>query len=169
MASIYSENVKFICGRPFDSEYGHHDPGEEVTQAPQFQLLETLVHAGLLYPYAPDEGYDFLPPHLFSILNTRQEVEQQMEGDPAANTLGQSQWGVHGKPEVVKQAESQVKAAEDHRAATMKAAEEHTAKKAAAAQNPPARKSVADTVAKKTAAKKTAAKKTAEPKKESKS
>lgn len=156
MASIYGENVKFICGRPFDSEYGHHNPGEEVKEAPQFHLLETLVRAGLLVPYAPDEGYDYLPPHLYSLLNTKAEAEAILNPDPSPHLLGKVPWEGHGKPEVVRQSETAVKAADDHRAEQRKRETQQTAKRAEAQKNPPARKSVADTVAKKTAAKKAA-------------
>lgn len=79
--------MKYVCGRPFDTEYGHHTPGDVVEQAPLFANLPVLVSAGLLYPYSPDEGYEYLPPHLFSATNTRAEVIAKIEGDRSAQEM----------------------------------------------------------------------------------
>lgn len=74
--------VKYIAGITFQSEYGVHEAGSEVPEAEKFANLQVLVDAHFLYPYAPEEGYDWLPPHLFNTVRTRQEVLDKMAGDP---------------------------------------------------------------------------------------
>ena len=97
--------VKFICGRPFDTEFGHHDPGEIVEEAPGFNMLESIVRSGLLYPYAPEAGYDYLPPHLFSDTRTRQEVLDQIKGDSTMTVRDPFRDENGAKPEPMLQAE----------------------------------------------------------------
>jgi len=96
--------VAFIAGRTFQSEYGTHEAGTVVTQAPQFPNLDVLVSAGLLHPYSPGNGYDYLPPHLFSETNVLAEVEAFIAGDPTPD-VEQYQDGI--VPEVVIEAEQQ--------------------------------------------------------------
>lgn len=98
--------VKFIVNRPFDTEYGHHDVGEEFKEAWQIYNTEVLVSAGFLYPYAPGNGYDYLPPHLFSLVSRKEEVEAKMAGDPSGER-GVDQFPDSPKPDVVKQAETE--------------------------------------------------------------
>lgn len=74
--------VKYIAGFNFKSEYGQHLTGEVVEQAETFQNLEVLVSNHFLWPYAPEEGYDWLPPHLFNHVQTETEVRTALEGDP---------------------------------------------------------------------------------------
>ena len=74
--------VKYIAGVTFQSEYGVHEAGSEVPEAPGFQNLEVLVSNRFLWPYAPDDGYDWLPSHLFSAVKKREEVEAILVGDP---------------------------------------------------------------------------------------
>lgn len=74
--------VKYIAGVTFQSEFGVHEAGSEVEEAPLFSNLQVLVDSHFLYPYAPEEGYAWLPPHLFAAVRTRQEVLDAMKGDP---------------------------------------------------------------------------------------
>jgi hypothetical protein len=74
--------VKYIAGQTFQSEYGVHEAGSVVEEAPGFQNLEVLVANRFLWPYAPDDGYAWLPPHLFSAVKTREEVKAVLVGDP---------------------------------------------------------------------------------------
>jgi hypothetical protein len=78
----YVPGVKYIAGVTFQSEYGEHEAGSVVEQAPGFPNLEVLVDNRFLWPYAPDEGYDWLPPHLFNSVKTMDEVKAALEGDP---------------------------------------------------------------------------------------
>lgn len=74
--------VKYIAGITFQSEYGVHEAGTVVEEAPAFQNLEVLVSNRFLWPYAPEEGYDWLPPHLFNHVKTHEEVKAALTGDP---------------------------------------------------------------------------------------
>ena len=74
--------VKYIAGVTFQSEYGTHEAGTVVEEAPSFQNLEVLVDNRFLWPYAPDDGYEYLPPHLFNSVRTQEEVKAELEGDP---------------------------------------------------------------------------------------
>jgi len=126
-------DVKFIVARPFDTEYGHHDVGEEFKEARAMYNLDVLVSAGLLYPYSPNDGYDYLPPHLFSIVMTRAEADAALKGDPSG------QRGVHRfpdspKPDVVKQAEVEAETQERLYPQLMAAAAAHQKRTLLAAQ-----------------------------------
>jgi hypothetical protein len=72
----------YICGRPFTSEDGQHNPGEEVPNAPSFPLLETLVNNGLLYRVFEND-FSKLPPHVYNAVMTQQEAQAAIEGDPS--------------------------------------------------------------------------------------
>ena len=76
-------DVKFIAGVTFQSEYGVHEAGSEVKEAMKFSNLQVLVDSHFLYPYAPDNGYEFLPPHLFNAVRTKDETISVLEGDPS--------------------------------------------------------------------------------------
>jgi hypothetical protein len=84
MAYNYKDvpGVRYIAGVTFQSEYGVHPAGSDVPEAPAFWNLDSLVDNRFLWPYAPDEGYDWLPPHLFNEVRTRDEVEALLKGDP---------------------------------------------------------------------------------------
>lgn len=73
--------VKFIAGKTFKSEYGTHEAGSVVKEALEFRNIEVLVSNRFLFPYAPEAGYDQLPPHLFNHVQLQTEVEEQMVGD----------------------------------------------------------------------------------------
>ena len=83
-----TQHAKYIAGRPFTSEDGQHNPGEEVPNAPTFPLLESLVSSGYLYRVYED-NYEYLPPHVFNAVMTQKEAEAKVEGDPsmAANAV----------------------------------------------------------------------------------
>lgn len=100
---MHYPGVKYIAGRNFQSEHGEHTAGEVVDVAPQFPNLEVLVSAGYLYPYAPEAGYEYLPPHLFSSADRKEEVLAKIRGDQHA-AAGTVQYP-GGKPEVVQTAE----------------------------------------------------------------
>lgn len=104
MNYLHVPGVKYIAGVTFQSEYGTHEAGSHVKEAEKFQNLVTLVDAHFLYPYAPDGGYDFLPPHLFNDVRTRQELLDYLEGDPV-NKHTTDQFPGGEKPEVIKLAE----------------------------------------------------------------
>lgn len=74
------DDVVFIAGQNFQSEYGLHKAGEEVKEAKKFQNLQVLIDAKFIYPVAPDAGYNYLPPHLFKHINVRSEVMAKLEG-----------------------------------------------------------------------------------------
>lgn len=91
--------VKYIAGITFQSEYGVHEAGSEVKEAEKFQNLQTLVDAKFLYPYAPEEGYAWLPPHLFSAVRTREETLKMMEGDPTGSHVKFEKTELHKQAE----------------------------------------------------------------------
>lgn len=97
--------VAFIAGRTFQSEYGTHEAGTIVREAPKFPNLDVLVSAGLLHPYSPGNGYEYLPPHLFTETNLKHEIEAFIAGDPTPSAVPQFPDGE--KPEVVLQAEKE--------------------------------------------------------------
>lgn len=102
----YPDNVKFVAAKNFETENGLQVAGEVVKGAKDFFNLEALVRGGFLYPYAPEDGYSYLPPHLFNELRTRKEVLAKIEGDPTAQTSVNE----YEKPEAVKVAEKQAEA-----------------------------------------------------------
>jgi hypothetical protein len=76
--------VAYIAGQTFQSEFGVHEAGSVIPneEAEQFGNLQTLIDNRFIWPYAPDEGYDWLPPHLFNDVKTMDEVKAILEGDP---------------------------------------------------------------------------------------
>lgn len=102
--------VAFIAGRTFQSEYGMHEAGTIVPEAPKFPNLDVLVSAGLLYPYSPDNGYEYLPPHLFRDTNLRSEIDAWLQGD--TTSIKVEQFPNSEKPEVVLQAEREAEVQE---------------------------------------------------------
>lgn len=74
------DDVVFIAGQNFQSEYGLHLAGTEVEEAKKFNNLQVLIDAKFIYPVAPDKGYNYLPPHLFKHINVRSEVMAKLEG-----------------------------------------------------------------------------------------
>ena len=83
MAGNFSHvpGVKYLAGVTFQSEYGVHEAGTVVKQAEKFPNLEVLVSAHYLWPYAPEKGYEWLPPHLFNDVRTMKEVKAALAGD----------------------------------------------------------------------------------------
>lgn len=143
--------VKFIAGRTFKSEYGTHEAGSVVEQALEFRNIEVLVSNRFLFPYAPDQGYDQLPAHLFNHVQSLQEVEGQMKGDdtPKAPVV---------RPRQMEQALEEARQQEVIRANLQKTPKEVADELAAAKK---AAEPVKKTAAKKTTTKKTTAKKAA--------
>jgi hypothetical protein len=105
----------------FQSEYGVHEAGTVVEEAPGFWNLESLVGNRFLWPYAPDQGYDWLPPHLFNSVKTMEEVQAALAGDPSATKPVEQYPG--GKPPVVEQAEAEAENQEIIHAALKAAAD----------------------------------------------
>lgn len=135
----YGDGVKFIAGRNFDTEYGHHEAGTVVEDAPKFPNLDVLVSASFLYPYAPDAGYAYLPPHIFNSVNTREEVEAKVAGDTTPYSAARGVANVQypgGKPEVVEQAEREAELQHKARALVLAQHEARTAPKADAQETP---------------------------------
>jgi hypothetical protein len=143
--------VKFIAGRTFKSEYGTHEAGSEVKEALEFRNIEVLVSNHFLYPYAPDEGYDQLPAHLFNHVQKRQEVEGAMTGDvtPKRTVVRPRQM-----EQSLLEAERQVEIRENLKKTPKEVADALKAKEEAAKEAP-----VKKAAAKKTTTKKTTAKK----------
>lgn len=81
-----TQDVVYICGRPFTSEDGQHNPGEEVPNALSFHYLESLINAGYLYRVL-EEDYTKLPPHVFNAVMTEEEAKAKIEGDPSATAI----------------------------------------------------------------------------------
>ena len=74
------EDVVFIAGQNFQSEFGEHLAGTEVEEARNFSNLQVLIDAHYIYPVAPEAGYNFLPPHLFNHINVKDEVMAKLRG-----------------------------------------------------------------------------------------
>jgi len=76
--------VAYIAGQTFQSEFGVHEAGSVIPneEAESFGNLQVLIDNRFIWPYAPDEGYDWLPPHLFNDVKTMDEVRAVLEGDP---------------------------------------------------------------------------------------
>lgn len=96
------EDVQYVAGRNFQSEYGFHPAGSIVKEARQFQNLQVLVDAKVLYPYAPERGYEYLPPHIFNSIALKEEVMAKLEGERMKNP---SHFQGGRKPEAMVQAE----------------------------------------------------------------
>lgn len=80
----HAPGVAYIAGQTFQSEYGVHEAGHVIPteQAETFPNLQVLVDNRFVWPYAPEQGYDWLPPHLFNDVHTMDEVKAVLEGDP---------------------------------------------------------------------------------------
>lgn len=117
-------DVKFVAGRTFQSEYGTHEAGTEVEEARLFPNLDVLVSAGFLYPYSPEDGYSYLPPHLFSSVNTYEEVIAKLRGDHQS-VGGQVEQFPYGKPDEVLEAERQAEVQEASYPLILRAAAEN--------------------------------------------
>lgn len=89
----------YIVGIPFKSEFGTHTTGDKIEDkdARKWYALETLVNTGRLYRVHADKGYSTLPPHVYSAVMRRREVEAILENRPTASP--------YDKPEQVKESE----------------------------------------------------------------
>ena len=105
---MHVPGVKYIAGRDFDTSYGHHEYGKVITEATKFENLDVLVAMHYLYPYAPEMGYEYLPPHLFNDVQTKVEVKATLEGDPVGSAAVPS-WA-DGKPDLLTKAEEHAEA-----------------------------------------------------------
>jgi hypothetical protein len=103
MNFIHVPGVQYLAGVTFQSEYGVHEAGTVVKEATKFQNLASLVDNHFLWPYAPDAGYEYLPPHLYNSVQTMDEVKAALEGDPYGKRSVEQ--FPNGKPEVVARAE----------------------------------------------------------------
>lgn len=101
---MHVPGVKYLAGQTFQSEYGVHEAGSEVPEATKFGNLDVLVSSHFLYPYAPDLGYEWLPPHLYSAVQTRKETQDMLDGDPSG-TRAVPQYQDNEKPDSVVEAE----------------------------------------------------------------
>lgn len=194
----FPEGTRFIVSRPFTTELGDHHPGEtfSIKDADKFNWdVQLFVRAGLLYPYAPGNGYDYLPPHLFSLVGTKEQAEDFLKGDESLIVLSPNPMSEDEKPELVKETERNAALQElayaqmrdkqsagartDARKAALKAQEELTPSdeikdnkvekpRQQAAQQTAARKSQEDEKAAEIQKRRTAAKKTSQPQKKDK-
>ena len=96
--------VAFVAARNFQTEYGVHEAGTIVEDAPKLWNLDVLVSAGFLYPFSPSQGYAYLPSHLFSGTNLREEIIAKFEGDPSFSV---EQFPDTETPQIVLEAEKQ--------------------------------------------------------------
>ena len=102
-------SIKYICSRPFQSQDGQHWPGETVN-VKNFPDVQLLVQSGFLIPYSPKDGYDYLPPHLWTYTHLRQEAQAIIDGDPSATRGAEVDEKVQNAPvmkESLAQAEQQ--------------------------------------------------------------
>lgn len=74
------DDVIYIAGVTFQSEFGTHEAGTQVEEAAQFNNLQVLIDSNFIYPVAPDEGYGYLPSHLFRHINVKEEVMAKLKG-----------------------------------------------------------------------------------------
>lgn len=76
-------DVTFLAGRPLKVNGNEYEPGDEVPQVDldTIPAIESYVSAGYLYRVVDEEGYNKLPPHLFHTVQTRRELEAQLEND----------------------------------------------------------------------------------------
>lgn len=122
------DDVVYIAGVTFKSQYGEHPAGSVVKEAKKFQNLEALVDNRFLYPIAPEGGYDYLPPHLFNHIDLKDEAMAKI----AAGDKGQFRGHyLRGKPEMVKQAEAEADAQHEIHENLKKTPDEAAAEKAA--------------------------------------
>lgn len=67
--------MKYLVGKSFKSHLGWHHAGELLPKEGEtWQVLDSLIAASFVYPYVPEDGYDRLPPHVFSAVVTKQEA-----------------------------------------------------------------------------------------------
>jgi len=143
------DDVVYVAGVTFQSEYGTHEAGTVVKEATSFQNLDVLVDNRFLYPIAPQHGYEYLPQNLFNHIGTREEVMAKLTGAPMNNP---EQYENGEKPEVVKQAEREAeqrlteKTSKEAKAQAAKANED-TAKRAADLATPDANPAYQDKAA----------------------
>jgi len=90
-ATDYEPNLdlEYIVGRPLTVGDTDFAPGDDLPQeyVEQIPLLESFVNAGYLYRVHPEQGYDRLPPHLYTTVVTRKEAEAIIEGDPGVTAV----------------------------------------------------------------------------------
>lgn len=96
--------IAFVAGRTFQTEHGTHEAGTVVKEALEINNLDVLVSAGFLLPFSPADGYDYLPAHLFSHTNLREDLLDHFAGDDSFNT---KQFDHHGQPQIVTEAMAQ--------------------------------------------------------------
>lgn len=81
----YVPGVQYIAGVTFQSSYGVHEAGTVVPEAEKFENLGVLVANRFLWPFAPEQGYEWLPPHLFNDVRLMSEVQELLAGDQHAS------------------------------------------------------------------------------------
>jgi hypothetical protein len=109
-------DIEYIVGRPFD--VNGHDvwPGETLADedVDNIPALDSWVSAGYIYRVTPAKGYDSLPPHIYSIVNTRAEVESILAGDPGITSAVDSAQEAGAAAETTQLAEKQARTDEAH-------------------------------------------------------
>ena len=75
MTTNYPPDTGYIVGRPYLTVDGWATPGEPASEeVVSSGNLYALISAGFVYPYVPDKGYSYLPPHMYNAVRTYQEV-----------------------------------------------------------------------------------------------
>ena len=77
------DNIRYLAARPFKLPEGDMWPGDEIdaSTVPDIQLL---VQAGFVVPFAPNQGYSHLPPHLWTYVQRKTDADAKLAGDPSA-------------------------------------------------------------------------------------
>lgn len=73
-------DMEYIAGRPFAVNGDYVEPGDRLTR-PQLEsipYMESYVSAGYIYPVYTKKDYDRLPPHIFTTVMQRREMEAAM-------------------------------------------------------------------------------------------
>lgn len=92
--------IQLIAGRDFDSHEGHHELGDVLPESAwQWPNLEEMTRTGFVYLWSGDEDYTWLPPHVFSAVMCKAEIDAELDKPLGARTAKLSvQEKVQDKP-----------------------------------------------------------------------
>lgn len=112
----------YIVGIPFKSEHGTHTTGDKIDEkvANKWAALEVLVNTGRLYRVHPDKGYRNLPPHVYSAVQRRAEVDKALALIKPTGELPETPEAV---TEAIRLQEAEKKSREANKEAALKARE----------------------------------------------